>query len=135
MKKNNLLLLPLFVVVVIAAGYMYRIYGAQKTTGTIAQIQSERENPQILFPKAGGTLYKGHTYNIQWTGGGTGEALFLQSADLEKEGQSVSIVDRVYDIPNTSNIQYTVPSEIPDGIYTISIAGLTSGKFQIITQD
>ncbi len=133
MKKNHLILLPLFVVTVIAAGYLYRIYTAQKTTGTIAQIQSERENSQITFPTSGGTLYKGHTYNVQWTGGKIGEALFLQNTEMEKAGESVSIMDRVYDISSTSRVQYTVPSQIPDGIYTISIAGLTSGKFQIVS--
>lgn len=133
MKQKNLLFFPLFVVVVIAAGYAYRIYKAQGVNSTIAQIQSEKENPEILFPRKGGTLFKGHTYNIQWTGGKKGEALFLSNVALQKEGMSVSLVDRVYDIPNTSNIQYTIPENIPDGLYTISIAELTSGEFNIIS--
>ncbi len=131
MKQKNLLLFPLFIVVVIAAGYVYRIYLAQGVNSTIAQIQSEKENPEVLFPKSGGTLYKGHTYNIQWTGGKAGGALFLSNVALQKEGMSVSLVDRVYDISNTSNIQYTIPENIPDGKYTISIAELTSGEFTI----
>ncbi len=129
--KQNILLLPLLIVLVIAAGYAYRIYNAHVTTATIAQIQSERENPQIMFPVKGGTLYKGHTYNIQWSGGKSGEALFLSNLAMQKEGMSVSIVDRVYDISRTNNVQYEIPENIPDGLYTISVAGLTSGEFMI----
>lgn len=129
--KQNLLLFPLLIVLVIAAGYAYRIYNAHVTTTTIAQIQSDKENPQILFPVKGGTLYKGHTYNIQWTGGKEGSALFLSNVAMQKEGMSVSLVDRVYDITRTNNVQYKIPENIPDGMYTIGIAGLTSGEFVI----
>ncbi len=133
--KKNILFFPLIVVIVIAAAYAYRIFYANQATNTVLQIQSERENPQILFPVAGGTLYKGHTYNIQWTGGKQGEVLFLSNVVLQKEGMSASLLDRVYDIISTNNVQYTIPANIPDGTYTISIAGLTSGEFQITSRD
>jgi len=129
--KQNILWFPVIVILVIAAGYAYRIYNAHITTNTIAQIQSDRENPQILFPVKGGTLYKGHTYNIQWSGGKEGVALFLSNVAMQKEGMSVSLVDRVYDISSTNNVQYVIPENIPDGVYTLNIAGLTSGEFNI----
>lgn len=93
---------------------------------------SQTEKSTFLFPTQKDTLIKGQTYTLRWHGGPpTIEAMFLINKALQKEGVSVSIADRAYNIKNTGSYQFTVPTNIPDGLYQIEAGPLTSDYFEI----
>ncbi len=93
------------------------------------------QKPGILFPAENTTLIKGKTYTLAWTGTKPSSiAIFLVNKAFEKEGVSVSLADRVYNVPNTGSYRYTVPTNIPEGAYKFEIGTLTSPYFQIKTR-
>lgn len=126
---KNLLVLCCLSLAIVIVGFGVKILDT--TTSIYKPHIASAPSSEITFPQGGETLVKGKTYTITWTGGKEGVALFVIDKATEKEGLSASIMDRVYDIKNTSQLSYTVPKEIPDGTYVLEIAGLTSLPFTI----
>lgn len=87
---------------------------------------------QIIFPKGGESLVKGQKYALQWSGGPNPTQIFLINTALESQGQSVSIVDRAYNITNTGSYEYTIPATIDPGSYKFEIGNVTSNAFTVI---
>lgn len=87
---------------------------------------------QISFPLGGESLAKGQTYTLKWSGaGGKTVQVFLVNTDLEPQGESVSTLDKKFNIENTGSYNYQVPQSIPDGNYKFEIGNLTSQPFKI----
>lgn len=87
----------------------------------------------VIFPKGGEKLVKGQTYVLTWASGSNPDHIFLIDTSLESQGESVSIVDRVYNIaPHTEKYSYTVPKAIKSGIYKLQIGKVTSNPFQVV---
>lgn len=89
---------------------------------------------KILFPTENVTLYTGQKYNLRWVASFPDQkiAIFLIDSALEKVGTSVSIVDRVYDVPNSGNFDYIVPENLDTGKYRVTIGDLNSNYFNIV---
>lgn len=87
---------------------------------------------KVIFPSSQDTLKKGQRYQLKWLGGGDSPiAIFLVNKEAEKQGVSVSLFDRVYNLQNTGSYKYTVPKNIPDGLYKFEIGDLNSDYFSI----
>lgn len=126
---RNLFVLCCLSLAIVTVGFGVKILN---TTTSIYHPQiASTTTPEITFPKGGETLAKGKTYTITWTGGKEGVALFVIDKATEKEGLSASIMDRVYNIQDRNSFSYTIPTSIPNGIYVLQIAGLTSTPFII----
>jgi hypothetical protein len=89
---------------------------------------------KILFPTNTDTLIAGQTTTVRWTPGSGTTQIFLIDTSLESQGASVSIVDRIYNIPNSGSYSYTVPESLAAGAYKLTIGTLTSDTFQISSQ-
>lgn len=86
----------------------------------------------FIFPTSRDTLVKGKTYTIRWEGGPQLiQEMDLVNKALEKEGVSVSLADRFYNIENTGSYSVTIPSNIPDGLYKIQAGPMSSEYFKI----
>ncbi len=101
-------------------------------------LKNMKAPPQVLFPSGGETLVAGKTYTIQWnnkgkTGAPAGPTtqIFLIDEALLSQGASVSITDRVYDVPDTGSYEYTIPSAVSDSNYFFVIGTTTSKTFKI----
>lgn len=87
---------------------------------------------QVTFPIANDILSPGKTYTLKWQGGGKSPiSIFLINKDAQKQGVSVSLFDRIYSIPNTGYYNYTVPQNMPNGLYKFEIGDLSSNYFEI----
>ncbi len=87
-------------------------------------------NP-IPFPASGDNLIKGRAYEIKWIPGSGMIDIFLINRSLESEGVSASIADRIYNIPNSGQYSYRVPTNIADGEYKLQIGEITSKYFNV----
>lgn len=66
-----------------------------------------------------------------WEGGPEKIQIFLINPSLKSVGESVSIVDTRYGLPNTGSFEYTVQRFNP-GTYEFQIGDATSGTFQVV---
>jgi hypothetical protein len=100
-----------------------------ETTSTNAPAAQEA----ITFPTGSDTLNAAGTYTLAWNNpsAGTTTQIFLIDTALESQGESVSITDRVYNVPNTGSYAYTVPANVPAGTYVLAIGQLRSEPFHI----
>jgi hypothetical protein len=85
----------------------------------------------VTFPTSGTILKLGKTYTIKWKATPGYTDVFLINHAYESAGVSVSIADRVYNIPDNGSLQYTVPKNIPTGEYKFTIGNLNSEYFEI----
>lgn len=88
----------------------------------------------VNFPASGDTLTAGETYTLVWNDPNleSHTQIFLIDTKLEPQGNSVSVVDRVYDVPNSGTYVYTVPTSIISGTYVFSIGTARSEVFNIV---
>lgn len=123
------LFLFVFLAIVTAAGFLY---STQKNKSHLGASPTPASNEQsITFPKGGETLTSGKTYTLKWAGGPNPTQIFLINRDLEKEGVSVSLADRIYNIANTGSYDYVIPENIPAGNYKFEIGNIISATFRI----
>jgi hypothetical protein len=127
-------ILTIFIVAILIVGAV--IYGFGRKPGQNSNIGvSPSPTParaEIIFPKSGDTLTSGNKYTLKWQGVGNGTTqIFLVDTDLESQGESVAIVDRIYNVKNTGSYDYSVPSTVKPGNYKFEIGNLTSGIFKI----
>ncbi|HVT01235.1 MAG TPA: Ser-Thr-rich GPI-anchored membrane family protein [Patescibacteria group bacterium] len=131
LKKHHHRLIAFFILLIglFVGVYIIKSFLGSKPNGYVLP---QFETGKVNFPKGGETLRKGQTYVIEWQGGPEGDiAIFLQNQAAEKEGVSVSLVDRVYGVNNTGSYNYTIPDNIPNGMYRFQIGNLNSQYFSI----
>lgn len=131
------MIIALFVVMAVFLGAIL-LYVTTQENKTLTQDptleQGISEAEDVIFPSGGETFSAGQTITLHWNPDPTITdpiAIFLIDASLEDEGASVSISDRVFDIPNTGSYDYTIPSTIPAGQYSFQIGNANSNYFQI----
>lgn len=96
-------------------------------------LESQSGKNAFIYPTSKDILIKGKTYTLLWEGGPpTIEQLDLVNRAYEKEGVSVSLVDRFYNLENTGSYKVTIPTEIPDGQYKFQIGPMASEYFIIV---
>lgn len=90
-------------------------------------------NSSVIFPNKGDDLVVGNTYTIRWNKQGE-EAiqLFLINTALLGEGASVSISDRIYNVPDSGTYEYMISEALPPGDYKFQIGTLESETFHIV---
>jgi hypothetical protein len=120
-------------------GLMYFIktvgYFAALVLVTFFTLLYFRATNSITFPKGGERLTQGQSYELTWTGGREETTqIFLIDTSLKEEGTSASISDRIYGIENKHKYNYTIPTNIPAGIYQFQIGSMTSAPFEIISK-
>jgi len=119
------LLFPIMLIVTFLVVAM--IYDHQHKQATPSPLTSS-----ITFPTSSDVLIKGKMYTLAWKPSQQGETqIFLIDKAFESKGVSVSIVDRVYHLPDTGSYRYTIPSNIPSGTYKFTIGTYTSDYFSI----
>ncbi len=125
----RLLIIILGLIVFFTLGlYIFKYQNLQETPTT----NPKSTGNQVIFPTQKDTLQKGSPYTLKWTSNEPSPiAIFLVNKAAEKQGVSISLFDRVYNIPNTGSFIYTVPENIPDGEYKLEIGNLNSEYFQI----
>lgn len=127
--------LSAFVLIVFLLGGIVFFYSRKYQLQSTQQQQPPTTSPPsprtVFFPSGGETLIKGQTYLLKWTEGAGDLQIFLVDKNLESQGESVSIVDQVFDVPNTGSYSYTVPENTPSSTYIIKIGNLSSQPFQI----
>lgn len=114
-------------------GLTFFVANLGKTYDSI-EIKLENPNPNnsFIFPTNADTLYKGETYTLRWNGGPqTIQQLDLVNRAYEKEGVSVSLVDRFYNLENTGSYKVTIPTELPAGQYKFQMGPMSSEYFKI----
>ena len=126
MKTNQKIIIAIVLVIVLVAAGIY-IY--QKNS---------MPSSDIAFPSGGETLIAGKTYTLKWkNSGATGApqagatSIFLVDQALLNQGASVSITDRIYDVPDTGSYEYTIPTAVQDSTYLIIVGTTTSNAFKI----
>lgn len=124
-KRNWYIWSILSVILIVIGGITYNV-----KHGNVS-LQHTRQ-PSILFPLGGETLIAGQTYTLSWVQGGESIHIFLIDTSLKEQGASVSISDRIYNIPNTGSYTYTVPLTLPSGEYQFQIGTLESKPVHII---
>jgi hypothetical protein len=131
MKPAIAITLFILILLVLIGAFMFVSHAPatdhQTATTTPAAMEA------VTFPKGSDTLNAGGTYTLTWNNpsAGTTTQIFLIDTSLESQGQSVSITDRVYNVPNTGSYTYTVPATVPAGTYVFAIGQLRSDPFQI----
>ncbi|HVZ67225.1 MAG TPA: Ser-Thr-rich GPI-anchored membrane family protein [Patescibacteria group bacterium] len=131
LKKHHHRLIAFFILLVglFIGVYIIRSFLGTKPNGYVLP---QFETGKTIFPRGGETLKKGETYVLEWQGGPKGDiAIFLQNQAMEKDGVSVSLVDRVYGLNNTGSYNYTIPDDIPSGSYRFQIGNINSPYFNI----
>lgn len=107
-------------------------FGKDYESIELSSLEQTQQQQSFIFPKANDTLEKGKTYTLKWQGGPpTIEAMYLVNRAFQKEGVSVSIADRAFNIQNTGSYEFTIPTNIPSGQYQIQAGSLTSDYFDI----
>lgn len=95
-----------------------------------------KKSIKVVAPKEGDTWQQGQTYSVLWKDGADKVDLFLHDVALKSQGESVSIVDRVYGTQNNGNYEYQVSAEMKPGLYTWCISSnedyVCSGAFSIV---
>lgn len=127
MKKISILI---SVLIILIAGAIYFSVTNQPLTPSPLPSPTQTQS-SILFPKGNETLKKGQTYTLKWQKGSGNTQIFLVDTSLESQGESVSIADRIYNVPNSGVYNYTIPTNIPDSTYVFRIGNLTSKPFHI----
>ncbi len=129
--------LPLIIVSVIVFGLAYIIYTFnQPKNNTPIQVPVDDIKNTVIFPVQGDILVKGFPYHLEWEiidAPKESIAIFLIDASLEQQGESVSISDRVYDIPNIGTYDYSIPTNLPEGTYKLRIGKMDSGYFRVLS--
>lgn len=128
------------ILIVIALALVTRVSGPTPivtvnptpTTQTTVVPPATSSGTVILFPTATDQLIAGQQYNLRWTRGGDTTQIFLIDTSLETQGESVSVVDRKYNVPNTGSYVYTVPTTLSAGSYRFQIGGASSQAFQVV---
>lgn len=122
---------PIYLIVIAAVaivGILYVQFNLGKNIFSTIPVQTSKE---IIFPKGGETLTSGKIYTLKWTGApGDVTQIFLKGSSLEAQGESVSLIDRVYDVPNTGSYDYKIPATA-NGKYIFEIGPLVSKSFAI----
>ncbi len=126
MKNNkNLILTGVLLVIAIIAG-LALFMGKEN--------EIENAPSSITFPTSRETLYAGKTYTLRWDDSdifSSTTSVFLIDSSLLNQGSSVSIIDRVYNIPNIGLYDYMVPTAVADGTYFFVIGSSTSNWFKV----
>lgn len=130
MKQFLSVFILIFVLLGGIAFFYTKTYQTQETQQQTTPAPSNTPNV-ILFPAGNETLTQGQTYILKWTEGASNLQIFLIDKDLQPQGEAVSIIDQVFDVPNTGSYPYTVPKDAPNGNYIIKIGTLSSQPFQI----
>lgn len=128
-----LILLAMFLILgFVGITFMIASLGSDLKQVELKDLNQAQTTQGFTFPTAKDTLVKGQTYTLTWTGGPpTIEAMYLVNRALQKEGVSVSIADRAFNIQNTGSYEFTVPTNIPSGQYQIQAGTLTSDYFEV----
>lgn len=132
MKKVALLLLILLIIILISAGFvLFRGKIKQSLLPSPTPTPTPTPVAGITFLKGGDKLSAGKSYAIKWNGvTGATTQIFLKDLSLESQGESVSLVDRVYNVPNTGSYSYTIPASAK-GTYILEIGPLISSPFTV----
>ncbi len=132
MKNKGIVILITIVLLIGVFSYLifYKRPSQPINTKTITPtiIPSSENN---VFPKGGETFHQGQSYILKWASGSGNTNIFLVDTAYESQGVSVSLVDRVYNIPNSGSYTYTVPRNLPNGTYKFEIGNITTNTFQI----
>lgn len=121
-----------FVFVVVGVIFFVKSLGSEYKNNTDLKFESSQTKNEFLFPTAKDTLVKGQVYTIRWSGGPqTIQQLDLVNRAYEKEGVSVSLVDRFYNLENTGSYEVTIPTEIPVGQYKFQMGPMSSQYFEV----
>ncbi len=115
-RKNKMLPIALAAIALIAV--VVALFVSANTVG-------------VKFPSGGEKLVAGKTYTLKWKGGPNPIQIFLVDTALVTQGESVSIADRVYNIPNTGSYEYTIPTAVQDSTYEFEIGDMRSKTFKI----
>lgn len=124
--------LPLLFVLVAALGIGIIYTDRDPRTNTLISVPLPTTAANtVIFPTATDTLKLGQSYTLEWTPGSGTTNIFLINKAAESQGVSVSMFDRVYNIPNSGSYKYTVPKNLPVGEYKFEIGNLDSNYFEI----
>lgn len=87
----------------------------------------------ITYPTSADTLSAGETYTLRWTNldSTAPTQIFLIDTSLEAQGASVSVIDRVDNVPNNGSYSYVVPAVVTPGTYVFAIGTRRSDEFTI----
>lgn len=135
LNSNTTLIAVLIALFILIIGIF--VLNPQTKTPMLQQLPTASSTPStnitITSPTSSTTWQKGQTYQITWTGGGQNniQAIFLINKAAESYGVSVSLADRIYNVPNTGSYTYTVPTNIPTGEYKLEIDTAQSAYFMI----
>lgn len=121
----------LIMFVVIGIGF-FAMNMNKKYDNVELSLKNANSKNMFIFPTSKDTLIKGQSYTIRWDGGpATIEQLDLVNRAYEKEGVSISLVDRFYNFENKGFYEVTIPTEIPDGQYKFQMGPMSSEYFNL----
>lgn len=127
-----LAMIMFFVFVLFGIVFFVKSLGTQYQNNADLKFESSQTKNEFLFPTAKDTLVKGGSYTIRWSGGPqTIQQLDLVNRAYEKEGVSVSLVDRFYNLENTGSYEVTIPTQIPTGQYKFQMGPMSSPYFEV----
>lgn len=131
MKKRHVITIVVLVIILIGLGIVLpkKNPAAQPTS-----VSTPQASVQIIFPTKADQLAIGQTYSLKWQGGQNPIDIFLVDDATKSVGVSVSLVDRIYHIPNTGSYDYTVPKYLKPGFYQFEIGDSTSDEFQVVAK-
>lgn len=134
-KMYTIAILSFFAIflILIFSGFMFMVstFSTSYTPATIGSLDSAKRT-YFKFPTQNDTLIKGQTYTLLFDGGPpTIESMTLVQKGLSDQAIRVPIADQAYSIENTGEFEFTVPTNIPDGQYTIEAGPLVSELFTI----
>ena len=130
MKKRHTIIIVVLVIVLIALA----IFLPKKKSVVTVPVITQPSSVHIIFPTKTDQLAIGQTYTLKWTGGENPIDIFLIDDATKSVGVSVSLIDRLYHIPNTGSYNYTVPKYLKPGLYEFEIGTTTSEDFQIVAK-
>lgn len=128
-----LIILAMFLILgLVGFTFMIASLGSDYKTIELDALNGATQSQGFTFPTSQDTLEKGQTYTLKWSGGPpTIEAMYLVNRALQKEGVSVAIADRAFNVENTGSYEFTIPTNIPSGQYQIQAGTLSSDYFEI----
>lgn len=139
MKKPIFVLLGIFVILFLSMLANFVFWRNKDTKAVPPEEPNEvvsNTPSQVTFPAGGENFVKGKEYSLRWNPESSGEdtiAIFLIDASLESQGASVSIADRIYDVPNTGSYDYTFPESLEEGSYKFQIGKENSNYFKVVS--
>jgi len=128
-----LIIMGMFLILVLVGlTFMIASFGKEYQSVELSALQTSENQQGFIFPSSNDTLIKGQTYTLRWTGGPpTIEEMYLVNRALAKDGVSISLADRFFNIENTGSFEITIPTNIPSGQYQIQAGSLTSEYFEV----